>query len=113
MLPPAPMRFSTITCCCQSSDHLSAMSRAVKSAAPPGVKVTMMCTGFVGYALCAEQMLARSEMSSAKPKRMAAGQCYPTRAEEESSFAYRFEGVRRRADFLRSARKRRQLSEQA
>jgi hypothetical protein len=48
MLPPAPMRFSTITCCCHISDHLSAMSRAVKSAAPPGVNVTTMRTGLVG-----------------------------------------------------------------
>src|ERR1043166_6872233 len=39
MLPPAPMRFSTTTCCCHSSDHFSATIRAVKSAAPPGVKV--------------------------------------------------------------------------
>src|SRR5436853_6038250 len=112
MLPPAPMRFSTITCCCQSSDHLSATRRAVKSAAPPGVKVTMMRTGFAGYVPCAMPALAARKKSSAKASRMAAAQCYPYAQRGGTRLANRFDGVHHGAP-LRVARQRRQFSEQA
>src|SRR4051812_46285683 len=51
MLPAAPGRLSTITCCPSLSLSLGVSARAVVSVPPPGAKPTIMRIGFVGYAL--------------------------------------------------------------
>jgi hypothetical protein len=48
MVPPAPARFSTITCCPSASDSAGAMVRAVMSTLPLGGQGTTMRTGRVG-----------------------------------------------------------------
>src|ERR1043166_8328223 len=48
MRPPAPMRFSTTTCCFHISPSRSPIRRAVRSAAPPTVNVTITFTGLLG-----------------------------------------------------------------
>jgi len=47
--PPAPGRFSTITCEPSASLSRCAVKRAMKSEPPPGANGTMICTGFTGY----------------------------------------------------------------
>src|SRR5258708_12411565 len=59
MLPPDPVRFSTITGWPSASPRRGASARAVKSVIPPGGKVTTRRIGFEGY--CAR---AESERSS-------------------------------------------------
>src|SRR5262252_3865106 len=49
MLPPAPGRFSTTTCCLRPSDIALATERASTSEEPPGANVTMSRIGPVGY----------------------------------------------------------------
>src|SRR5512147_2818860 len=48
MVPPAPARFSTITCWPSASDSAVWTVRAVKSTLPPGGQGTTMCTGRLG-----------------------------------------------------------------
>src|SRR5450759_2503449 len=48
MVPPAPGRLSTTTCCFQFSVSFCAMKRAVISGTPPGVKPTTMRIGLPG-----------------------------------------------------------------
>jgi len=52
MLPPAPGRFSTTTGWPSFSLILGAMERAIRSALPPGGKLTMKRIGFDGH-VCA------------------------------------------------------------
>src|SRR5688572_7940927 len=49
MLPLAPGRFSTMTCCPSRAASGSPMTRALLSVTPPGAKGTMMRTGLTGY----------------------------------------------------------------
>src|SRR5256712_4061746 len=53
MLPPAPARFSTTTCCPRSSPSTGATMRAVVSVPPPGSKPTTVVIGLAGYEPCA------------------------------------------------------------
>src|SRR5947209_1542294 len=53
-MPFAPTRYSTITCCFKRSVNCCATSRQITSLPPPGAKIEMMRTGFVGYVDCAE-----------------------------------------------------------
>src|SRR5262249_55664744 len=48
MVPPAPVRFSTTTCCPIVRDMRSPVARAIKSIAPPGASGTMNRTGLFG-----------------------------------------------------------------
>jgi hypothetical protein len=48
IVPPAPGRFSTITCCFQDSVSFPATYRAVMSGPPPGVKPTSIRIGLFG-----------------------------------------------------------------
>src|SRR5712691_9569298 len=54
MLPPDPVRFSTITGCQGASSRRGASARAVKSVIPPGGKVTTNRIGLEGYCATAE-----------------------------------------------------------
>src|SRR6267378_1694223 len=49
ILPPEPVRFSTMTGCPSASPRRGASARAVKSVIPPGGKVTTSRIGFEGY----------------------------------------------------------------
>ena len=49
IVPAAPGRLSTMTCCPQRSVSFAATARAVMSVPPPGTKGPMRRTGFVGY----------------------------------------------------------------
>src|SRR5215475_6707722 len=49
MLPAAPGRFSTTTCCLRPSPRRCAAWRAARSGALPGMKGTIKWTGFSGY----------------------------------------------------------------
>ena len=48
MVPPAPVRFSTTTCCPMVNVMRSPIARAMKSIAPPGASGTMNRTGLFG-----------------------------------------------------------------
>src|SRR2546428_13418635 len=48
MLPPAPARFSTTTCCPRFSPSVLATIRATVSVPPPGSKPTTIVTGLLG-----------------------------------------------------------------
>jgi hypothetical protein len=48
MVPPAPPRFSTTTCCFSASESFCAMGRAKMSVEPPGGKGTTSLMGFEG-----------------------------------------------------------------
>src|SRR5512143_2468623 len=50
MLPPAPGRLSTMTCCPHASVSFCPTSRARMSVAPPGGNGTTIRIGLVGYA---------------------------------------------------------------
>src|SRR3990172_7218982 len=59
ILPPAPVRFSTITGWPSASASLGARMRAVKSAMPPGGRVAIIRSGLVGQA-CAGAAVGKS-----------------------------------------------------
>src|SRR4051812_32751350 len=65
MLPPAPARFSTITCCPMFSARNLATTRATVSVPPPGSKPTTMVTGLEGK-FCP---IAKQENENAKAAR--------------------------------------------
>src|SRR6266513_2511233 len=54
MLPPEPVRFSTMTGCPKASERRGLRARAVKSVIPPGGKVTTSLIGLEGYCAKAE-----------------------------------------------------------
>src|SRR5215831_17119945 len=62
MMPPAPPRLSTMTCCLSCSESICASGRATMSVGPPGGKGTTSRTGLVGYvwAWTAEHRIATS-----------------------------------------------------
>src|SRR5262249_1039476 len=64
MLPPAPARLSTMTCCPSASPIRGAIRRIAMSTPAPGVKPTMMRTGFAGKA-CAWSAPGSPSASSA------------------------------------------------
>src|SRR5712671_4117176 len=69
MLPPAPARFSTITCWPRLSPRNLATMRATVSVPPPGSKPTTMVIGFVGND-CAKHVAQKKKLHSAKANRM-------------------------------------------
>src|SRR5688572_23518907 len=62
MLPCAPARFSTITCCVHSSPSFTARMRPSASVPPPGGNGTIRRTGLSGY--CAWALPKRNAHSS-------------------------------------------------
>src|SRR5437879_2431369 len=60
MLPPAPARFSTTTCCPRFSLIVLATMRATVSVPPPGSKPTTIVTGLLGKLPCADAVAANS-----------------------------------------------------
>src|SRR5437879_11399976 len=58
MLPPAPARFSTTTCCPRFSPIVLATMRATVSVPPPGSKPTTIVTGLLGKLPCADAVAA-------------------------------------------------------
>src|SRR5438046_10047047 len=58
MLPPAPARFSTTTCCPRFSPIVLATIRATVSVPPPGSKPTTIVTGLLGKLPCADAVAA-------------------------------------------------------
>src|SRR5437899_202136 len=58
MLPPAPARFSTTTCCPRFSLIVLATIRATVSVPPPGSKPTTIVTGLLGKLPCADAVAA-------------------------------------------------------
>src|SRR5882762_507374 len=58
MLPPAPARFSTTTCCPRFSPSVLATMRATVSVPPPGSKPTTIVTGLLGKLPCADAVAA-------------------------------------------------------
>src|SRR5438876_454922 len=58
MLPPAPARFSTTTCCARFSPIVLATIRATVSVPPPGSKPTTIVTGLLGKLPCADAVAA-------------------------------------------------------
>src|SRR3954466_15747236 len=65
MLPPAPARFSTITCWPSCSPSGFCRIRAVVSVPPPGSKPTTTVTGLLGYAPCASAPYANDMLKAA------------------------------------------------
>src|SRR6266850_4990555 len=66
MLPPAPARFSTTTCCPRFSPIVLATIRATVSVPPPGSKPTTIVTGLLGKLACANALVARAKAKKAK-----------------------------------------------
>src|SRR5712691_11108206 len=66
MLPPAPARFSTTTCCPRFSPIVLATMRATVSVPPPGSKPTTIVTGLLGKLACANALVARAKAKKAK-----------------------------------------------
>src|SRR6266850_933250 len=66
MLPPAPARFSTTTCCPRFSPIVLATIRATVSVPPPGSKPTTIVTGLLGKLACANAFVARAKARKAK-----------------------------------------------
>src|SRR5882762_7071345 len=60
MLPPAPARFSTSTCCPRFSPIVLATIRATVSVLPPGSKPTTIVSGLLGKLPCADAVAANS-----------------------------------------------------
>src|SRR5712691_3925050 len=58
MLPPAPARFSSSTCCPSFSPIVLATIRATVSVPPPGSKPTTIVTGLLGKLPCADAVAA-------------------------------------------------------
>src|SRR4029078_43629 len=67
MVPPAPVRFSTSTCCPIVSDMRSPRDRAMKSIAPPGASGTMKRMGLAGQS----EPCAHAFLDPARPAAMA------------------------------------------
>ena len=63
MVPPAPARFSTTTCCPQVSDRCCPRIRDTTSAIPPGGKGTINLTGLLGHAWLMTQSGHRAKES--------------------------------------------------
>src|SRR6267143_1130494 len=61
MLPPAPARFSTSTCCPRFSPSVLATMRATVSVPPPGSKPTTIVTGLLGKLACANAFAAKAK----------------------------------------------------
>src|SRR6267378_496245 len=64
MLPPAPARFSTTTCCPRFSPIVLATIRATVSVPPPGSKPTTIDTGRLGNGLCEKTPWERTTASN-------------------------------------------------
>ncbi|KAG1388594.1 hypothetical protein G6F59_015885 [Rhizopus arrhizus] len=62
MMPAAPARFSTMTCCPSRAPSLSAISRAAMSVVPPGAAGTIRVIGRSGQAAWA--WLARANATA-------------------------------------------------
>src|SRR6266700_2565850 len=60
MLPPAPGRLSTITCCATRSESFCAIDRAMIWVPPPGGKATTKRIGLAGYGSAAAMPRASS-----------------------------------------------------
>src|SRR5882672_7162948 len=69
MLPPAPARFSTMTCWPRLSPRNLATMRATVSVPPPGSKPTTMVIGFDGND-CARQTVQKRQLANANANRM-------------------------------------------
>src|SRR5436190_6865258 len=65
MLPLAPGRFSTSTCCPRRAASGSATTRALLSATPPGENGTMMRTGFAGHSCASAPVIAIAQRMQA------------------------------------------------
>src|SRR5258708_3807037 len=70
MLPPAPARVSTTTCCPSRTPSGSATTRALLSATPPGVKGTMMRSGFAGHSWPMAALIRISERKTLRAIRI-------------------------------------------
>src|SRR5712691_10746408 len=66
MLPPAPARFSTSTCCPRFSPSVLATIRATVSVPPPGSKPTTIVSGLLGKLACANALAGRAKAKKAK-----------------------------------------------
>src|SRR5712692_7412416 len=66
MLPPAPARFSTTTCCPRFSPIVLATIRATVSVPPPGSKPTTIVTGLLGKFACANALAAKAKAKKAE-----------------------------------------------
>src|SRR6267143_2162287 len=66
MLPPAPARFSTSTCCPRFSPIVLATIRATVSVPPPGSKPTTIVTGLLGKLACVHALAAKVKAKNAK-----------------------------------------------
>src|SRR6267143_3277833 len=72
MLPPAPARFSTSTCCPRFSPIVLATIRATVSVPPPGSKPTTIVTGLLGKLACADAVAASRTPQHAEKNLMSA-----------------------------------------
>src|SRR5713226_9114885 len=71
MLPPAPARFSTTTCCPRLSPSVLATMRATVSVPPPGSKPTTIVIGLLGKTPCARALAAKANAKTAAKHLMA------------------------------------------
>src|SRR5262249_26375892 len=62
--PPAPLLFSTMTCCLSSSLRYRAVRRPTMSTAPPGANGITSLTGRAGQASCARATRSRATATS-------------------------------------------------
>src|SRR3989475_5865878 len=72
MLPPAPARFSTATCCPRFSPIVLATIHATVSVPPPGSKPTTIVTGLLGKLACADTVAANRTPQHAEKNLMSA-----------------------------------------
>src|SRR5450759_4075738 len=68
MMPLAPARFSTTTCCPSASESFGAIVRAATSVAPPAGKGTMKRTAFTGQDWASTGVLAAAMHSNPQHK---------------------------------------------
>src|SRR2546423_12711892 len=81
MMPPAPTRLSTTTCCPSVSLSFDAMERAVTSVEPPAAAFTIIRIGLVGHTLlfeaaCDDPGDANASASAAAVRQMTSGCMY-------------------------------------
>src|SRR5262245_44077913 len=68
-VPPAPARWSTMTCWPSVSESLSAMIRAMMPVLPPGGKVSTIVIGRIGYACASAKRGTAGSAATAEARR--------------------------------------------
>src|SRR4051812_32165864 len=77
MRPPAPARFSTITCCPSASPKAGATVRAVMSTLPAGGHGTTMRTGWLGNSCAIAAARAKAKQSPTIHRAMHSSRDFP------------------------------------